>query len=99
MATSRLVSDQKKRALEDFIELKIKSAGNQQPAINIQSNVQQIASIRENRKDAKTSERQKTAHKPPMSDQVHSAEVIPLTTKPDDYSFPDFLDELFKEDD
>jgi transposase InsO family protein len=99
VATSRLVSDQKKRALEDFIESKIKSAGNQQPAINIQSNVQKIASIRENRKDAKASERQKTAHKPPMSDQVHSAEVIPLTTKPDDYSFPDFLDELFEEDD
>ena len=99
VATSRLISDQKKRELEDFIESKIKSAEKQQPATSIQSNVQQIASIRENRKNAKESERQKTAHKPTTPDKAHSAEVIPLTTKPDDYSFPDFVDELFEEDD
>jgi transposase InsO family protein len=99
VATSRLVSDQKKRELEEFIESKIKLAGNQQPTINIQSNVQQIAGIRENRKKAKESERQKMAHKPTTPDKAHFAEVIPLTTKPDDYGFPDFVDELFEEDD
>ncbi len=99
MATSRLVSDQKKRELEDFIESKIKSAEKQQPATRVQSNVQQIASIRENRKNAKESERQKTAHQPTAPDKEKTAEIIPLTTKPDDYSFPDDVDELFEEDD
>lgn len=99
VATSRLVSDQKKRELEEFIESKIKSAGSQQPATSIQSNVQQIAGIRENRKDAKNQERQKTAHKPTVPDKAHIAEIIPLSNKPDDYSFPDFVDELFEKDD
>lgn len=99
VATSLLVSDQKQRALENFIESKIKSAGNQQPTTNNQSNVQKIAGIRKNRKSAKELERQQTAHKPSAHDQVHSAEIIPLTTSPDDYSFPDFVDELFEEDD
>ena len=99
VATSRLVSDQKKRELEDFIESKIKSAGNQQPTSSNQSNMQQIAGIRENRKNAKESERKKMAHKPTTPDKAQSAVVIPLTTTPDDYSFPDFVDELFEEDD
>jgi hypothetical protein len=99
VATSLLVSDQKQRALENFIESKIKSAGNPQPTTNNQSNVQKIAGIRKNRKSAKELERQQTAHKPSVHDQVHSAEIIPLTTSPDDYSFPDFVDELFEEDD
>jgi transposase InsO family protein len=99
VATSRLVSDQKKRVLEDFIESKIKSAESQQPATSTQSSVQQIASIRQNRKDVKEQDRQKTAHKPTTPDNAKTAEVISLTTKQDDYSFPDFVDELFEKDD
>ena len=99
VATSRLVSDQKKRELEDFIESKIKSAESQPPATSIQSNVQQIASIRKNRKGAKAQERQKTAHKPTIPGNPHVAEVVSLTTKLEDYSFPDFVDELFEGDD
>ena len=60
---------------------------------------ERIADRRAHEAEAKALERQANAHKPPKIDQQHSAEVIPLTTKLDDYSFPDFVDELFEGDD
>lgn len=99
VAVSQLVSDQKKRELEQFIESKIKVAGKLQPATNAQSNAQKISGIRKNRNDAKEREREKSAHKPSTTDKEHTADVIPITTQPDDYSFPDFVDELFEKDD
>ncbi|HOY87949.1 MAG: transposase [Methylotenera sp.] len=99
VAVSQLVSDQKKRELEQFIESKIKVAGKLQPATNAQSNAQKISGIRKNRNDAKEREREKSAHKPTTTDNEQTADVIPITTQPDDYSFPDFVDELFEKDD
>lgn len=98
IAESRLVSDQKRRELENFIESKIKLAQSQSAETDGLSNAERISAIRSNRQEAKKQERQRTTNISKPDAKKESAEVIPLTKQPDDYSYPSFIDELFEDD-
>ncbi|TRW94405.1 transposase family protein [Candidatus Methylobacter oryzae] len=87
MAESRLVSDQKRRELENFIESKIKLAQSQSAETDGLSNAERISAIRNNRQEAKKQERQRTTHISKPNTKMEPAEVIPLTKQPDDYSY------------
>jgi len=97
IAESRLVSDQKRRELENFIESKIKLATSQSAETDGLSNAERISAIRNNRQEAKK-ERQRTTNISKPNTNKEPAEVIPLTKQPDDYSYPSFIDELFEDD-
>jgi len=98
IAESRLVSDQKRRELENFIESKIKLAKSQSAETDGLSNAERITAIRSNRQEAKKQERQRTTNISKPNTKKESAEVIPLTKQPDDYSYPSFINELFEDD-
>jgi hypothetical protein len=98
-AKGKLVADEKRRKLEDRIDSKIKNAQAQAVETNGLSNDERIASIRKNRQQAKDQERQAARGlQQQSSKEKKSADVIPLTQQPDDYSYPDFIDELFGDD-
>jgi ATPase subunit of ABC transporter with duplicated ATPase domains len=98
IAESRLVSDQKRRELENFIESKIKFAQSQSAETDGLSNAERISAIRRNRQEAKERERQQATNILKPNAKKEPAEVIPLTKQPDDYSYPSFIDELFEDD-
>ena len=98
-AKAKLIGDQKLRELENKIEAKIKNARLQAVETDGFSNAERIAAIPKNRQQAKDQERQQTAGlQKESSKDKKSAEVIPLTPQPDDYSYPAFIDELFGDD-
>jgi transposase InsO family protein len=98
IAESRLVSDQKRRELENFIESKIKFAQSQSAETDGLSDAERISAIRGNRQEAKEQERQRATNISKPNTKKEPAEVIPLTKQPDDYSYPSFIDELFEDD-
>jgi len=98
LANSKLVSDGKHRELDQLIEEKIKQAEKKMPDTNDQSNAQRVKGIRAHRDKAKQEERQKTAYHPNKPKKGKLADVIPLTPQESDYDFPDYIDELFDED-
>lgn len=99
VAKGKLVADEKRRELEGRIESKIKNAQAQAAETNGLSNAERTSSIRKNRQQAKDQERQ-TARclQQQSTKEKKSADVIPLTQQPDDFSYPDFIDELFGDD-
>ncbi|MDP1664235.1 MAG: DDE-type integrase/transposase/recombinase [Methylobacter sp.] len=99
IAKSKLVADVKKRELEDRIAEKIKNAQIQAPETDTLSKSERITAIRKNRQQAKDQERQTAKDlQQQSSKEKKSANIIPLTQQPDDYSYPDFIDELFGDD-
>jgi transposase InsO family protein len=98
-AKATLVTGQKYRELENKIGAKIKAAEAMSSEVDGQSNASRIAAIQNNRQQAKDQERQtaKGLQKHTSKEQK-SADVIPLTQQPEDYSYPDFIDELFGDD-
>ncbi|MFA6051144.1 MAG: transposase [Methylobacter sp.] len=99
IAKSKLVADEKQRELENKIELKIKMAQAKATETNGQSNAERTASIRNNRQQAKAQERQeRNGLQQESGKEKKPANVISLTQQPDDYSYPDFIDELFGDD-
>lgn len=98
-AKNKLVADEKQRELENKIELKIKMAQAKATETNGLSNAERIAAIRNNRQQAKDQERQNARGiQQHASKEKKSADVIPLTQQPEDYSYPEFIDELFGDD-
>jgi hypothetical protein len=98
-AKTKLTTDQKQRELESKIESKIKMAQEKSDDTIDSSNAARVAAIRENRQQAKDQERQQaTGLQQESSKKKKSADVIPLTPQPDDYSYPAFIDELFGDD-
>ncbi len=98
-AKSKLVAEQKLRELENSIELKIKNVQDQITDDDNLTNAERIAGIRKNRQQAKDQERQAaTAVGKEIGGEKKSADVIPLTPQPEDYSYPTFIDELFEDD-
>lgn len=98
MAASKLVAETKQRELERLIGEKVKRAKNQMPSLAGLSERQRIKGIVEHRAKAKKDERKQTAFYPDKPKQEKLAEVLPLTIKEDDCAFPDFIEELFDED-
>lgn len=98
-AKAKLVADEKQRELENKIESKIKMAQAKSADTSDSSNAARVAAIRENRQQAKDQERQQaTGLQQESGKEKKSADVIPLTPQPDDYSYPAFIDELFGDD-
>jgi hypothetical protein len=95
IAKSKLVADARKRELEDRIAAKIKNAQAQHPETDVLPKAKRIAAIRKNRQQAKDQERQTTTG---LHDTNKSAEVVPLAQQPEDYSYPNFVEELFGDD-
>lgn len=98
VAASKLKADTRKRELERLIDDKIKQAKKEMPDTGDLSNAQRTQGIIEHRSKAKKEERQQTAFYPVKTKQAELADVIPLVSQEEDYSFPDHIDELFDED-
>ncbi|WP_207906597.1 hypothetical protein [Methylomonas methanica] len=63
------------------------------------TNAERIAAIPKSRQQDKNQERQQaTGLQQESSKEKKSADVIPLTPQPDDYSYTAFIDELFGDD-
>lgn len=98
-AKVELVTNQKQRELENKIEAKIKMAQAKSTDTDDRSNAERISAIRKNRQQAKDQERQTaTGLQQESGKEKKPATVIPLTQQPDDYSYPNFIDELFGDD-
>lgn len=95
IAKSKLVADARKRELEDRIAAKIKNAQAQRPETDVLPKAKRIAAIRKNRQQTKDQERQTTIG---LQDTNESAEVVPLVQQSEDYSYPNFVEELFGDD-
>lgn len=95
IAKSKLVDDARKRELEDRIAEKIKNAQAQRPETDVLPKAKRIAAIHKNRQQAKDQERQTTAG---LQDTNKFAEVVPLIQQSEDYSYPNFVEELFGDD-
>ena len=66
---------------------------------NIQeSNQQRIQQIRSNKKEAREQERQQRTKSNTVQPEQNIAEVIPLQSSEDDYSYPSFIPGLFETD-
>ena len=98
-AEAKLVADEQKRALERQVIEVVKQAEKAAPKHIGLSDVERIHNIRDNRAEEKSKERKERAYKPVEIDTSQSAEVHYLSEPDDDLDFPDFSDQLFKEDD
>ena len=63
------------------------------------SDAERIRNIRDNRADEKAKERKARAYKPVEIDTSKAAQVHYLSEPDEDLDFPDFSEQLFKEDD
>ena len=98
-ADAKLVADEKKRALERQVIEVVNQAEKAAPKHIGLSDAERIRNIRDNRAKEKAKERKERAYKPVEIDTSKSAQVHYLSEPDDDLDFPDFSDQLFKEDD
>ncbi|NOU51290.1 transposase [Pseudoalteromonas sp. JBTF-M23] len=98
-ADAKLVADEQKRALERQVIEVVKQAEKAAPKHIGLSDAERIRNIRDNRAEEKAKERKEQAYKPVEIDTSKSAQVHYLSEPDDDLDFPDFSDQLFKEDD
>ena len=100
MAEGKLVADREKRRVDELIDSKIKQAKAQ---VKVEGSLeasdrQRIAAIRGNRAKAKGEERKRAEPVTTSEPSTVPATVIPLSPGTDDYKYPDYIDELFKDD-
>jgi hypothetical protein len=96
---AKLIADERKRVLERQVIGVVKQAEKIAPKQTGLSNAERIRNIRDNRADEKAKERKTRAYKPVEIDTSKSAQVHYLSEPDEDLDFPDFSDQLFKEDD
>ncbi|MGZ8236382.1 MAG: hypothetical protein ACXWTY_00730 [Methylobacter sp.] len=97
-AKSKLIADAKKREFEDRIAEKIKNAQAHAPKSDVLPDTKRIAAIRKNRQQAQDQERQTTSSLRNSNVERKPADVIPLGQQSEDFSYPDFVEELFGDD-
>jgi transposase InsO family protein len=97
-AKSKLIADAKKREFEDRIADKIKNAQAHAPKSDALPDTKRIAAIRRNRQQAQDQERQTTTGLRNSNQERKPADVIPLGQQSEDFSYPDFVEELFGDD-
>lgn len=100
MAESKLVADREKRRVDELINSKIRQAEAQVQAEDapVVSDRQRIAGIRGNRAKEKDKERKRAKSVATSEPSSEPATVVPLSKGADDYKYPDYIDELFKDD-
>ncbi len=100
VAESKLVADREKRRVDELINSKIRQAEAQVQAEDapVVSDRQRIAGIRGNRAKEKDKERKRAKSVATSEPSSEPATVVPLSKGADDYKYPDYIDELFKDD-
>lgn len=96
---ARVQSKAKKRQHEQFVIDKIAQAEKTAPDTSGISNAERIRSINENKREEKARERTEKAHNPVTKDNRKPGKVIHLVNPEPDLDYPDYIDELFGEDD
>ncbi|MBX6950175.1 transposase [Providencia rettgeri] len=86
------------RNFDDLLEKKLKKAKENRKT-STSSNVQKINEIKANKRQLREQERKELAIKPNRPKQNEVAAVIPLKGEEENYQLPDFIPELFDEDD
>ncbi|KZK82601.1 Transposon Tn7 transposition protein TnsB [Pseudovibrio sp. Ad13] len=98
-ATAKVQLKTKKRQHEEFVIEKIAHAEKSAPDTSAEPKVQRIRAINENKRHEKAGERAKKAHRPEAESERKSGEIVHLAQPEADLDYPDFIDELFEDDD
>lgn len=98
IATAKLSEQENKRALENVIDETIRAAEKLRPAYFGDSKTETLAGIKKSRLEARDAERQQRRPDSKTTDSKPKAEVKYLHKPPEDGAFPDFLDDLFGDD-
>lgn len=86
------------RDFDDLLEKKLKKANKNRKTSTL-SNAQKINEIKTNKRQSREQERKDLAVTPNRPKQDQMATVIPLKIKEEDYQLPDFIPELFDDED
>jgi len=97
-ATAKLLERDSKRKLENAIQETIAKAEQLRPSYFGDLKKETLLGIESNRRDAKAAERQQRQFEIKPKESKPSATVTYLHEKLEDVAFPDFLDDLFGED-
>lgn len=97
-AEAKVSERESKRNLENVIQKTINEAERLRPDHFGESKTETLAGINENRRDARAQERQQRHEANKPAEPKPKADVTYLKDKPEDGAFPDFLDDLFGDD-
>ncbi|MGO2242911.1 MAG: integrase catalytic domain-containing protein [Halomonas sp.] len=98
ISAAKVAETTSKRDLESLVSKTLKDAERSRPALPKQPKAETIRGIRDNRRQERDEQRaEQTKARQPASSKPKS-DVTYLHGKPDDGAFPDFLDELFGDD-
>lgn len=98
-SAAKVAETTSKRDLENLVINTIKNAERSRPAINKQqSKAETVRGIRDNRKQERDAQRAEHTKARQPDNSKPKSDVTYLHGKPDDGAFPDFLDELFGDD-
>ena len=86
------------RNFDDLLEKKIKKAKNNRQTSTL-SNAQKIKEIKGNKRELREQERKELAIKPNRPKQDKLAQVVQLKSEEENYQLPDFIPELFDDED
>jgi hypothetical protein len=97
-AAAKMKERVSKRGLENVIQETIKNAEKLRPSYFGESKTETLAGINKNRQDAREHERQQRGAIIKPAEPKSKADVRYLHDQPEDGAFPDFLDDLFGDD-
>ncbi|MDV6328545.1 DDE-type integrase/transposase/recombinase [Idiomarina sp. Sol25] len=97
-AKAKVAAKESRRQHEEFVLEKISQAEASSPNKSERPNSERISAIKNNRSNEKQLERQSKAPTPDNRNKK-SAEIIPLNKTSPDLDYPDYIDELFEDDD
>jgi hypothetical protein len=86
------------RDFDDLLEKKLKKAKKNRKTSSL-CNAQKINEIKENKRNAREQERKELAIQPTRAKQEEVASVIPIKGEEESYQLPDFVPELFDDED
>lgn len=92
-------SKYQRRIHEEFVIDKIAQAEKAAPDTSGRSDTERVRAINDNKRQEKSRERVEKAIRPDFGDCKPIGEVIHLTEQEPDLDYPDYIDELFTEDD
>ena len=97
-STAKVAETTSKRDLENLVSRTIKDAERSRPTVFKQSKAATVRGIRDNRKQERDAQRAEQTKARQPDNTKPKSEVTYLHGKPDEGSFPDFIDELFGDD-
>lgn len=97
-SAAKVAETTSKRNLENLVSQTIKDAERSRPTVFKQSKAETVRGIRDNRKLERDAQRAEQTKARQSDSSKPKSEVTYLHGKPDDGGFPDFIDELFGDD-